>query len=95
VQNICNHETLRSARAKLQWFVNTRPDIADPVSLLAQVIPDQYEQEHAKHNAEVNKIIRYVQRNPYVLTYLTLDLPSAQLVVYADASYASITDRSS
>jgi hypothetical protein len=95
VQKTCNYETFRSARAKLQWLVNTRPDVSGSVSLLAQVTPEQYEQYHAKHNAEVNRIIRYVQSNPYVLTYLPLDLPSARLVVYADASYAANTDRSS
>jgi hypothetical protein len=34
-------EGFRSARAKLQWLVNTRPDIAGSVSLLAQVTPEQ------------------------------------------------------
>jgi Reverse transcriptase (RNA-dependent DNA polymerase) len=57
---LCHFEGFRSARAKLQWLVNTRPDIAGSVSLLAQVTPEQYEQDHAKHNSEINRVIRYV-----------------------------------
>jgi trehalose-6-phosphate synthase len=92
---LCHFEGFRSARAKLQWLVNTRPDIAGSVSLLAQVTPEQYEQEHAKHNTEINRVIRYVQRRSCASTYLPLDFSSARIVVYADASYASNVDRSS
>jgi Reverse transcriptase (RNA-dependent DNA polymerase) len=92
---LCHFEGFRSARAKLQWLVNTRPDIAGSVSLLAQVTPEQYEQEHSMHNTEINRIIRYVQRRPCAISYLPLHFPSTRIVVCADASYASNVDRSS
>jgi hypothetical protein len=91
----CCFEVFRSARAKLQWLVNTRPDIAGSVALLAQVTPEQYENEHEKHNKELNRVILYAKRNPFTLLYLPFDFHSARLVVYADASYAANTDRSS
>jgi hypothetical protein len=91
VQKICNYETFRSARAKLQWLVNTRcPRFRFNIG---KADPKQYEQDYAKHNAKVNRIIRYVQRKPNILTYLPLDLPSARLVVYSEAIYAANDDR--
>jgi site-specific DNA-adenine methylase len=40
-------------------------------------------------------IIRYVPPHPRALTCYLFHLPSAHIVVYADASYAVNTDRSS
>jgi hypothetical protein len=51
----CSFEVFRSTRAKLQWLANTRPDIAGSVALLAQVTPEQYENEHENHNKELKK----------------------------------------
>jgi Reverse transcriptase (RNA-dependent DNA polymerase) len=95
IPNRRQFEVFRSVRAKLQWLVNSRPDIAGSVSLLAQVTLDQYETDHFKHNKEVNRIVRYLRRKACSLIYLPIDFQSARIVVYADASYASNADRSS
>jgi hypothetical protein len=49
ISNLRESEVLRSVRAKLQWLVLSRPDIAGSVSLLARVTLDQYKQDFSKH----------------------------------------------
>jgi hypothetical protein len=93
--NRSDFEAFRSARAKLQWLVNTRPDIAGAVAILTQVTHDMYVQTFEAHNRELNRIIRYSQRNAQSLKYLPIDISSTCIVAYSDASYASNQDRTS
>jgi hypothetical protein len=85
-------QDLQKFRGKLLWTVHTRLDMAAPVSQLAQVTANNFK---AVHVSQANKILAEMKRNPVKLYYPKLDLSTAKLVVYTDASFATNEDLSS
>lgn len=84
------YEDIRSARAKLSWVCNTRPDICAAVSILSQVTDKTFENTTYKL---VNKVIKHLKATPNLgLVFPKLDIASVYLLVYSDAATNSGSD---
>jgi hypothetical protein len=79
------YDEFRSARARLAWVVHSRPDIACPVSLLAQVTPESFSKLSI---VALNKVVHHVQSTRDLrLTFPKLDEATLFMVAYSDASF--------
>ena len=80
----------RTSLGKLQWIASQiRPDISFLVSQLANAVMSLTNQDFALLNKLVRKL-KYEQN--YELPYHSLDLTTAEIIVYTDASLANCED---
>jgi hypothetical protein len=84
------YEDFRSARAKLAWVVQTRPDIACAVALAAQDTATTFGSGSVKRLNDVTKHLKRTQA--LKLNFPQMDRESLQLVVYADSSFGNCHD---
>jgi hypothetical protein len=82
-------EEFRSARGKLQWALYTRVDLAVNVARMAQVTETSYQHADVLYH---NRTVRDALQNKCHVVMTRVDLQSATLVVYCDASFATNRD---
>lgn len=83
----------RTTIHKLEWLVNTRPQITAEVSILSQVTNKKYKKEHFK---TIDVIIKHATSGSKKgLKYKALDLDYLQLKWLSDKSFSGNEDGSS
>ena len=87
------YQALRSARAKVAWLTNSRPDVLCAVAKLAQVKDITF--DYIAVNG-VNKVVVHVQKCPKLgIVMPSVDLDSASIMVFTDAALGKNDDLSS
>jgi Reverse transcriptase (RNA-dependent DNA polymerase) len=85
-------EDYRSARAKIAWLVQTRPDICCAVATAAQVTDKTFTVPCIR---SLNKLVHRLQQTDTIgLQFPTLDQESLTIVCYTDSSFANNVDGS-
>ena len=80
---------LRSAIGQLNWAAGiTRPDISFAVCQLSTHVNSAI----VSDLIEVNKLIKYIQSEPLVITFPKLNIDSLHLTLYCDASFRNLPD---
>jgi hypothetical protein len=88
----CSFADFRSARARLAWACNTRPDACFAVGMASQTVIDKFGPGSV---TDLNNAIRSVRTEQLELRYLKLYLETLRFTVYTDSSYANCEDFSS
>jgi hypothetical protein len=88
----CSFQEFRSARARLAWACNTRPDACYAACMASRTTGEKFCQ---KGVIEWNEVIRSIRGERLDLVYPRLDLLTLRLTVYTDSSYANCEDLSS
>lgn len=74
----------------LQWIINTRPDIACSVGLLAQIAQEKFEEDPMKHCKAGNKVVNHICQTPdKTIRFNNLSMTGLHPWVYADRAFAN------
>jgi transposase InsO family protein len=83
-----SYEEFRSARAKIAWVGNTRPDVLCAISRAAQVTASEFS---AADVTSLNQTIEYLQRTAdWAMKFPPLDIGSLTVVAFADSSFNNL-----
>lgn len=90
LEKVKTAEEFISARAAIQYIgVSTRPDLCAPAQLLATTV-DKVNDQDIK---DLNKLIKFCKETKDIgLKFVPIDMDSARLLLFTDASFANTKD---